>query len=485
MWGLSQKVSNKLKDNMSVSSFVNKFVKSNPKVQYFPDGESSEEDDWVDDEVLLKRPHGAKTVYSSVEARKDASPGANSQANAPLKSSPIVISKPPEIKSGNQTSHPRADLVALLDDDTDEEFDLVALEPQGEEDVTYYHATRSLFAQVHSVMGATFAKLRKAGEALTSCIQYDVEKLPVWRSAVYMDYRSTKNRADAQNAKIICKGVKPAQWANNPLYRGKHQQPKVVATMTTPSSTRGSDSCGGCLRCPLHCPRRANPVGQLEGCYICNELIKWGDGVLCVECQRMFPTLTPTGVKPVPTAGPRNDRGGCVGNTNLRADVSPLQSDTDQFQDASSCDGGGGVWGPDSKVGPHNLKAITLPETEYWCGETKTTCLLVPLFLYLRTHAALRVRSVGLTAHLREKARQWCKEHDVPLLVQAVQISKCVACAELLWPDERLALRIQASNAGVEVVQLLRGYDKGDVQSRLGFWAKFARVFKARPLRPI
>jgi len=132
---------------------------------------------------------------------------------------------------------------------------------------------------------------------------------------------------------------------------------------------------------------------------------------------------------------------------------------------------------------------IKPPKSSHWMSKRKSVLACDDLVNYLRTHSVFRVRSVGLTSHLRDKARQWCKDNDMPLYWQARLIPGSVALAECIWPEEKAALMLQRSAMGEEAVAIMRDYDRGVVKGEPSFSDKAVRFltrwFGDSPTRPV
>lgn len=105
------------------------------------------------------------------------------------------------------------------------------------------------------------------------------------------------------------------------------------------------------------------------------------------------------------------------------------------------------------------------------CTEEYKVCL--ELVHYLKTHIVFRTRTVALTQLLREKARLWCKEKEMPIDLQAALIPTSVAHAELLSDEELQALRIQTGLKARKAYKMMSEYDRGVIKSDLGYLEAF------------
>lgn len=121
-----------------------------------------------------------------------------------------------------------------------------------------------------------------------------------------------------------------------------------------------------------------------------------------------------------------------------------------------------------------DLVEVTLPRSTYWFSTERRTHILVRLVYYLQTHVFFARRTTGLLMLLRDKARQWCKEHQVPLSVAALQVPQCVAIAYSLSQQEKTALKIVTGPVGSEAINLLRQVDRGVVRTELTFREKLS-----------
>jgi hypothetical protein len=331
--------------------------------------------------------------------------------------------------------------------------------------VGYHLISRSLNARRHSLAGLVWRKLRKVVEACTPAIQSGAQKLralPGLAKSVYQWAKSKRESEDTsrESSQLLGEVLAVSDSAEEAVKLTTEaigdEELQFWWKLTSPPTTwKGTEQ-------------------------------QWD--IMMHSISTIFVPITATGVPVCWEAQQEHKERSCPGNCDvskylLRECLRTTRAKSGapvQRPDINVSPGGGGN-GPSPYTpptggvnggGPLNPTPTDLPRARYWCTLRRQTTLLRDLVSYLRTHSCLRVRSVGLTAHLREKARQWCKENDVPLDVQATQIPKCVAAAELIWEEEREALRIQSGDAGQEAVEVFRDYERGIIRTRPTFWQK-------------